>query len=360
MELPLKGLGIAHPPHRLSVEEGTDLAKTICCETDKQRRVVAAIYRRSGVQNRYTCVPHRRAFDWVKLDDAGQRAEPSPGPTTNERMALYEQHAAELAIRACREALRESCSEAATITLLITVTCTGFSGPGVDVSLIRELSLPPTTQRVQVGFMGCHGAVNGLRVAQGLAADPGNRVLLCAVELCSLHYRYQWDPVGVVGNALFADGAAAIVAGGQHDEHSICRLATTGSCLIPDSTADLTWRIGDHGFAMNLGVRIPDIIRDHLRPWLETWLSENGYDVEAINSWAVHPGGPRVVSAVEQALSLPKEATAVSREILAQYGNMSSPTMLFILNQLRSASSYLPCVALGFGPGMVAEAALLV
>ena len=356
----MNGLGTANPPHSMSMEEATDLAKTICCETDKQRRIVEAIYRRSQVQNRYTCVPHRTALDWVTLDENGQRSEQSFGPTMAQRMAFYEQHATIVASSACQAALRESTFDAAAITHLITVTCTGFFAPGVDVSLVRDLPLRRTTERVQVGFMGCHGVVNGLRVAQGLAANPANRVLLCAVELCSLHYWFQWDPERLVGNALFADGAAAVVGGGHENQQTICRLAATGSCLIPDSLDDLTWRIGDHGFEMNLGARVPELIREHLRPWLEAWLSEQGHSLDSVKAWAVHPGGPRIVSAVETALTLPREATSVSREILTKYGNMSSPTMLFILNQLRKNSSYLPCVALGFGPGLVAEAALFV
>ena len=303
MEFSVNGLGTANPPHSMSMEEATDLAQAICCETDKQRRIVRAIYRRSQVQNRYTCVPHRTALDWIARDENGQRSEPSYGPSMAQRMAFYEQHAAEMASSACQAALQESPFDAAAITHLITVTCTGFFAPGVDVSLVQDLPLRPTTERVQVGFMGCHGVVNGLRVAQGLAADPTNRILLCAVELCSLHYWFQWDPERLVGNALFADGAAAVVGGGhERNEQTICRLAATGSCLIPDSLDDLTWRIGDHGFEMNLGAKVPERIREHLRPWLEAWLSEQGHSLDSVKSWAVHPGGPRIVSAVETAL----------------------------------------------------------
>jgi predicted naringenin-chalcone synthase len=111
---------------------------------------------------------------------------------------------------------------------------------------------------------------------------------------------------------------------------------------------------------MNLGAEVPDLVRQHLRPWLTDWLSQHGHSLDSVSAWAVHPGGPRVVSAVEEALSLPREATTVSREILSDYGNMSSPTMLFILDRLRRNGSYLPCVALGFGPGLVAEVALFV
>src|SRR5205807_1380827 len=143
----------------------------------------------------------------------------------------------------------------AEITHIITVTCTGFEAPGTDVALLAGLGLRPTTQRLQIGFMGCHGAINGLRAAQAItAADARARVLLCAVELCSLHYRFNWEPERLVANALFADGAAAIVAGGEVDspQGEPWRLKATGSCLIPNSQDAMSWRIGDHGFEMTL------------------------------------------------------------------------------------------------------------
>jgi predicted naringenin-chalcone synthase len=209
--------------------------------------------------------------------------------------------------------------------------------------------------------MGCHGAINGLRAALAIGqADTKARVLLCAVELCSLHYRFAWEPERLVANALFADGAAAVVAGGDDCGTDAWRLKATGSCLIPDSQPAMSWRIGDHGFEMTLDACVPELIEGHLRPWLSQWLVEHGLSLEQIGSWAVHPGGPRILAAIEKSLELPESATAVSREVLSQYGNMSSPTVLFILNRLRERGARLPCVALGFGPGLFAEAALFV
>src|SRR6185312_7307169 len=134
------------------------------------------------------------------------------GPTTGERMRIYAEEAGPLAVRAAKIALAEAATPAADITHLVTVSCTGFAAPGVDYSLIRGLGMASTVQRTHVGFMGCHGALNGLRVANAFAsADPNARVLLCAVELCSLHYYYGNEADKLVANAIFADGAAAIV-----------------------------------------------------------------------------------------------------------------------------------------------------
>ena len=121
----------------------------------------------------------------------------------------------------------------------------------------------------------------------------------------------------------------------------------------------MSWLIGDYGFEMTLSSRVPELLGRHLRPWLEGWLAENGVPLAEIASWAIHPGGPRILTAIEKALDLPRAATAVSREVLAQYGNLSSPTVLFLIDRLRTRAAPRPCVALGFGPGLVAEALLL-
>ena len=238
------------------------------------------------------------------------------------------------------------------------MSCTGFAAPGFDIALINELGLPPTLHRTHVGFMGCHGALNGLRVANAFAAaDPAARVLVCSVELCSLHYHYGWDPPKVVANALFADGSGALV-GAAEGPAGAWRLTASGSCLIPEAADAMTWTIGDHGFGMTLSKRIPELIGDRLRPWLDDWLAARGHSVAGIKSWAVHPGGPKILDAVAATLGLPADAVWASREVLAEYGNMSSATVLFILKRLRERRAPGPCVALGFGPGLNVEVAL--
>jgi predicted naringenin-chalcone synthase len=214
--------------------------------------------------------------------------------------------------------------------------------------------------------MGCHGALNGLRVARAFTiAEPGARVLLCATELCSLHYHYGWDPQKTIANAIFGDGAAAVAGAGSASESrgtasrpDAWRLTASGSCVFPDSADAMTWTVRDHGFEMTLSKKVPGLIATHLRPWLAEWLERHGVVLGEVASWAVHPGGPRIVDAVEEALALPRELTAVSRAVFAEHGNMSSPTVLFILEALCRRGAPRPCVALGFGPGLTAEAAL--
>ena len=170
----------------------------------------------------------------------------------------------------------------------------------------------------------------------------------------SIGIRRGWWPTH-----LFGDGAAAIVGAEAPVENADdWTVAATGSCVLPDSKDAMSWRIGDHGFEMTLAATVPDLIRTHLRTWLSAWLDEHGHSIDSIESWAIHPGGPRILQACAEAIGLSQDQVAVSEEVLAEFGNMSSPTVLFIVDRLRERNAPRPCVSLAFGPGLTAEAAL--
>jgi predicted naringenin-chalcone synthase len=182
------------------------------------------------------------------------------------------------------------------------------------------------------------------------------------VELCSLHLYYGWDPEKVIANALFADGAAALVATARPANPGIkpglC-LQASGSTVIPHTADLMYWQIGDHGFEMGLSPRVPEAVAGQLRPWLERWLQPRGLQLADITSWAMHPGGPRILQTCAAALQLEPQQIATSQAVLQEHGNMSSATILFILDRLRRAAAPGPCLALAFGPGLCAEVALL-
>jgi predicted naringenin-chalcone synthase len=359
MPLSIRGIGIAVPPHQVSQTEAMALAERVSAGNGSRAALVRRIQGRTQVRQRGSVLATGNAEQHPiseRLPFYGGQS-----PTTAARMAAFADHATPLALAAVRDALADAAIEAPHITHLITVCCTGFQAPGLDLALIHQLGLDAGVQRTHVGFMGCHGALNGLRVAQAFVeADADAVVLLCSVELCSLHLYYGWDPEKVVANALFADGAAALVATARpaHPEPGLHLLAT-GSTVIPDTADLMHWQIGDHGFEMGLSPRVPEAVAGQLRPWLERWLQPKELRLADIASWAVHPGGPRILQACAVALQLEPHQIVASEAVLQEHGNMSSATILFILDRLRRAAAPGPCLALAFGPGLCAEVALL-
>ncbi|MEZ6056114.1 MAG: type III polyketide synthase [Planctomycetaceae bacterium] len=357
MTFGIQGLGTATPPHVATQVHLAEMSTEVICQEDRQERLMSMLFKKSGIETRQSVLDPDFAYAW-KADAADLAGR---GPSTGERMRLYAKFAGPLATTASSRALADAVVNPSEITHLVTVSCTGFSSPGVDSELMTSLGLRSTVERVHVGYMGCHGAINGLRVARGLAAsDPNARILLCAVELCSLHFRMDWDDEGIKGNALFSDGAAAVVCGNEHPEKShLWTVSATGSWRIPNSGDEMSWTVGDYGFDMRLTSRVPPLIEQHLAPWLTEWLASLGQTIESIKGWVVHPGGPRILDAVETALSLPPNTCDISRTVLRELGNMSSPTILFVLDRMRTEHPSGPHLLLAFGPGLTTEAALL-
>ncbi|MGD8362658.1 MAG: type III polyketide synthase [Gemmatimonadota bacterium] len=364
MSLVIHGVGTAVPEHFMLQTDFVELAQVLAGPEGPKERTLKALYRRSGVGKRHSVVLER-ATGPLDARQSFYDTVPSPGdpgPTTAARMARYEAEAPPLGARASARALAEAGWEADDVTHLVTVSCTGFFAPGLDAALVEALELPRSVHRTHVGFMGCHGAMNGVRVASSFtSADPNARVLICAVELCSLHLAYGSNPHDLVANAIFGDGAAALAGAGpgQPGRGGDWTVAANGTSVLPDSGDAMSWRIGDHGFRMTLSPRVPDLIQARLPTWLETWLANEGLGMEEVATWAVHPGGPRILTAVEGALGLEKAANEVPRGVLAEFGNMSSATILFILQRLRAEGAPRPLVALAFGPGLAVEAVLI-
>ena len=327
----------------MSADDAISMSTDCVCRTERDARILRTIFRRTRIDKRHLCVPYSTAYKWVPVPPSQMsvaEADASRGPTTAERMQLYAEHSAPLAVRSATSAIASAKVSPREITHLISVSCTGFEAPGIDVELMDQLGLSATVERIHVGFMGCHGAINGMRVALGVtAADRTANALLVATELCSLHFCFSWEPERLVGNALFADGSAAMLCKGcesEAGEELRWRVAATGSCLFRDSRDAITWRIGDFGYEMSLSNEVPELIKANLRPWLQAWLEQHELSIADVGSWAIHPGGPRILDAVEESLGLSSEATRVSRGILRSHGNMSSPTVLFILEQISS------------------------
>lgn len=359
----LLGIGTAVAEHSIKQTDALQLAKELLGNSEGSLKILPALYQKTRVGSRSSVVIEESLEGKKPKQSFFKPAYEKNlfGPTTHERMLCYAKNAPKLALSSSKQALADAGVRPDQITHLITVSCTGFSAPGFDIQLIEDLSLKRTVSRTHVGFMGCHGMFNALRMAEAVSkADPKNHVLVCSVELCSLHFSYHREPDQYVSNALFGDGSSASVVSTQVKEGKTPRYKLTyqGSEIFEGTKDAMSWSIGDNGFKMTLSAKVPDLIHKKLRPWLEDWLQKKKVKLDNICSWAIHPGGPKIVESVRKALKLTPQATEVSKAILSRYGNMSSATLLFLLQNLKEKKAKMPCVALGFGPGLCVEAAL--
>ena len=317
---------------------------------ERERALFQRMVERSGIDHRWsTLAPAPPGSNVGPARDGFYM--PGAFPSTAARMRLFEREAPKLAGRALdRLALGRA---AAAITHVLLVTCTGFMAPGVDLAVVRHLGLPASVERTQVGFMGCAAALNALKLARHIVrSEPDAMVLIVSVELCTLHLQQAPELEPLLSFLIFGDGCAAAVVSRDPVGVALDRFATA---VAPQTEQLITWSIGDQGFDMVLSGRVPGAIRDAMRACGSDLLG--GQAAEAVVHWAVHPGGRSVLDAVAASWSLPAAAMAPSRAVLKSFGNMSSATILFVLERILAEGGQrdAPGCAVAFGPGLAAE-----
>lgn len=368
MSASIIGIGTAVPAASLAQGHVRDLFGAQPGLDRVTRRIIGAAFDQSAIDTRHTVLPELVSGGSPFIDEDTRRIL-SPG--TGVRNDVYVREAPALFAAAARDALARANVDAAAITHVVTASCTGFFAPGPEFRLVRDLGLSSTVSREHLGFLGCAAALPALRSAARIcAADPSALVLVVCAEICTIHLRSSPDPDQIVSSAVFADGAAAAIvtaapaAGVAHLE--LDRFATA---ITEDGEAAMAWTIGDHGFEMTLTAEVPRVVgrevRAALRPVLEDAPGAGrGDDVSSdlhVSSdllWAVHPGGRSILDRVEAACELAPDALRHSRDVLREFGNMSSATILFILQRLlddprsRDGSGL---IAVAFAPGLTVE-----
>lgn len=369
----IRAIGTAVPRFRAPQSTVRAWAKRVALEqtgdatSRESRRAQAAIdrvYRSSAIDMRSSVVP-----DYVSEPDAftfyPSTWSLSPSPSTADRMAVYRREAPPLAMDAVLACLSEAPAfAAADVTHLIVVTCTGFFAPGLDTFLVKELGLRRDVERSVIGFMGCYAAFPALRAASAIcAARPDAVVLVVCIELCSIHFQNDLSMDNVVANCLFGDGAAAVLvtADSAGDGAGGFRMVDSWTRIEDDSEDQMTWTVTDTGFQMTLSADVPATLERGIEPFVTDLLRRNGMGIADVAFWAVHPGGRRIVDVVREQLALPDGAADESYDVLRQNGNMSSPTILFVLDACRRRGLRTGDrgVALAFGPGLTLESMLL-
>ena len=335
----IRGIGTALPP---PVEQQAMWDEHFRAQLAGSR-TAERIFAGSGVRRRHAV--------------ADPRVEDVAHWSTAARMRRYAEAAPALADRAVRAALKDAGLDAADVGLLAVASCTGYGTPGVDIALAGSLPLDPRARRLLVGHMGCYAALPGLdSVGDYVTANGKPAVLLC-LELTSLHAQPTTDdPEQIVCHALFGDAAVALVL--LPDDGPGLRIADTAWRTHPDTSDYMTWQVTDLGFRMGLSRRVPDVLGDEVELLTKDLLDPHGLTPADIDHWAVHPGGPRILSTVERGLGLDGDALAVSRHVLAEYGNCSSATVPLILDHIAPSPGD-TVVAMAFGPGLTLSGALL-
>ncbi len=350
------------PRHAYAQEYARDRMKG-WVSNERARRLVHSVYGRSGIARRHSVIGDF-ATDTPELFTT-QPDGSLHQPTTGERNRLYARESRPLAVELARDLLAHTPEFAAReVTHVVFASCTGFANPGCDYHLVRELGLASSVERYTLGFMGCYAAFPALRMAdQFCRANPEAVVLVMCLELCSLHLQINDEPDSLLANSLFADGAAAALVSARPPapDRPHFRIGGFASALLPSGEEAMAWDIGDHGFDIVLSSYVPDIIGANVGRILDETIGRWGRDPGEIARWAVHPGGRSILDKISSSLTLPADALDDSRAVLRDYGNMSSATVLFVLQRMLAATGPAPelTCAMAFGPGLTVETALL-
>jgi len=343
-------IATALPPNDVH-EAFIAFARHLLREDRRKSALFNRMAERSGIAHRFSFVrplpgPVPMSAG-TAMDEAGfYRAGDFPG--TAERMRAYEQTAPLLAAQAVEKLLAGE--DPSAITHLVVTSCTGMSAPGLDLQLIERFALSPKIERSMIGFMGCYAAINALKLARHIIrSEPGAKVLAVNLELCTLHLHETQDVEEILSFLLFGDGCAAALI--SADPKGV-EMESFHAALVPQTAELIRWNVRDAGFDMVLSGGVPAAIRAGLAEAKPAILGNRA--VQDIDLWAVHPGGRTVLDAVETAFELPCDALAISRGVLQDYGNMSSGTVMFVLERMMQGKQGRGC-AMAFGPGLVAE-----
>jgi len=348
------------PAHKHAQENIFEFANAIHSSSDEESRKLKFLYRHSGISTRYSVVP-----DYSCSTDArefySKEKNLEPFPDLEKRMECFDEHAAPLSIEAIEDCIKGKIKKEE-ITHLITVSCTGMSAPGLDLEIMETMGLPSGIFRTSVNFMGCYAAVHALRLADSFCQTDSNaNVVIVCTELCTLHFQKEKTIDNLTSTLLFADGCAAALV--QHDagkSHGLV-LNSFFSNVAFNGKKDMAWKLSSKGFLMTLSGYVPELVKEDFEPLVAKALHKDGIKKEDINYWCMHPGGKKILEAISQSLQLTNDSLKYSYEVLSDYGNMSSPTILFVLKRIldeiqeNKEGQSQKVFGAAFGPGLTME-----
>ena len=359
----ITSIGTATPPHQLSQSAIAEFMTTAMGLQEDEARKLQILFRACGIETRYSVLEDYGKTSGFHFYENGPGMEPFP--STKRRLELYRRHALALSLEAvlkCFSTLSDFRKDS--ITHLMVVSCTGMYAPGLDIDLVKALGLNSHVERTSINFMGCYAAFNALKLADAVCtAQPVSKVLIVCTELCSIHFQKESTEDNLLASALFADGAAAVMVESIPrkglnllQESFYCELATEGE-------HDMTWTVGDLGFEMRLSSYVPDVVRSGIKNLTRSLLTKIHQNLSDVAYFAIHPGGKKILEAIENELGLTKAQNKHAYEVLRNFGNMSSPTVLFVIQEvcknLDGLDNGKRILSLAFGPGLTLESMVL-
>lgn len=359
----ITSIGTANPQYKFNQSELADFMVRSMQLSAADERKLRAVFRMSGIDTRYSV-----------MDDFGKKGDFSffnntqsiePQPSTRQRLELFRNQSLQLSKTAIENCLRTHPDFNRTaVTHLIVVSCTGMYAPGLDIDLVHSLGLRSTVERTCINFMGCYAAFNAIKLANTFcASDVNAKVLIVCTELCSIHFQREPTDDNFLANALFGDGSAALLVEATPRKGLNLKPVAFHCDLAMDGQADMSWTIGDLGFEMRLSAYVPEVIKNGIAKLTESLLARMAYRISDISYFAIHPGGKRILEVIEEKLRLTKTNSQASYSVLKSYGNMSSPTVLFVLkeigNNLNGVDNGRKIMSFAFGPGLTLESMIL-
>jgi alkylresorcinol/alkylpyrone synthase len=336
-------LATAVPPHVIEQHEAKATAREAFGKKALFDRL-SGVFDNAGIARRHIVAPQ----DWYMASHGW-----------HDRNAVYLESCESLFAEAAGAAIEKSGLLPGQIDGVVTVSTTGIATPSLDARVAPRLGLRDDVRRVPVFGLGCAGGVNGLALASRLAAaEPGSNWLFVTVETCSISIRLDSDdPAAVVATALFGDGAAAAVV--TSGEHSLARITGSAEKLFPDTLRIMGWGVEDPGLAVVFDRAIPPFIEKHLEQTVDEMCAQLGIARDDIDRLCCHPGGVKVIDAIESALHLNQGELNLEREVLRDYGNMSAPTVMFVLERLLDHGLPDRVLMTAFGPGFTCAGLML-
>lgn len=358
-------IGLANPIHKIEQHKVFDFMGKAHGFDGAELDRLKALYRATGIKSRYSVIPDYSTSDLKDWQFYPTNSELAPFPTTKQRAELYRNEASKLSVKSIQAAIEKTHLEAPDFTHLITVSCTGMYAPGLDIDLVHQLGLSTSIERTSVNFMGCYAAFTAIKLGDQICkANAAAKVLIIATELCTIHFQKESDEDNLVANAIFGDGSAALImsANKADSKHQIVLSPSAFlNELYPEGATEMAWHIGNHGFEMKLSTYVPALIEKGIHQLVERLLKKA--DAKSINHFAFHPGGKRILEVIESELAVEKKQDWAGRQVLEEYGNMSSPTILFVIkllwDSLSSEHKGEQILSLAFGPGLTMESMLL-